>query len=107
MESGVKYVKHNFIRPRVFSDITDANHQLNQWVAEVAGQRIHGTTGKRPLDVFRAEEQAVLRPLPVRPFEVVIWKPATVHQDCHIAFERCEIQKGWPESSRKSGRSAN
>lgn len=88
VESGVKYVKQNFIKPRVFTDIHDANHQLDQWVAQVAGQRTHGSTGKRPLDVFKTEEQSALRPLPARPYEVVIWKPATVHQDCHIAFER-------------------
>ncbi|MGB1275928.1 MAG: IS21 family transposase [Nannocystaceae bacterium] len=45
VESNIKYVKSNFFGPRV--DELDAEilqKQLDRWVVEVAGQRIHGTT---------------------------------------------------------------
>lgn len=87
VESGVKYVKRNFFTPRDFADLADANRRLAVWIAEIAGQRIHGTTHQRPLERF-AGEQAHLRPLPPTPFEPVQWKQVTVHRDARIEFER-------------------
>jgi transposase len=90
VESGVKYVKRNFFRPRDFSeaDIQEVNGELDRWVVEIAGQRIHGTTGRRPLELFGTEEKAALRPLPSRPYEPVEWKQAWVHPDSQILFDR-------------------
>jgi transposase len=59
VESGVKYVKRNFLPGRVFRDLEDFNEQLRCWNAEVADTRVHGTTHQRPIDRF-AEEAAAL-----------------------------------------------
>jgi len=88
VESGVKYAKNNFFKPRDFEDIDDANRRLDRWVVEIAGQRIHGTTGKRPLEVFEQEERAVLQPLPARRFETVRWLATSVRRDCKVFFDR-------------------
>ena len=40
VESGVKYVKNNFMPLREFRDLADANQQLMDWVMSVAGNRI-------------------------------------------------------------------
>jgi hypothetical protein len=45
--SGVKYVRRNFIsglQGREPSGLIDLNGQLRWWIAEVANQRVHGTT---------------------------------------------------------------
>jgi len=55
VESGVKYVKRNFLPGRRFVDIEDFNEQLAQWNAAVADQRVHGTTGQVPLERFAQE----------------------------------------------------
>ena len=34
------------------------------------------------------EETAHLLPLPVRRYEIVVWKQATVHADCHVHFDK-------------------
>jgi hypothetical protein len=47
MESGVKYVRRNFLcglQGHEPSSLTDMNAQLREWVACVANQRVHGTT---------------------------------------------------------------
>jgi len=88
VEAGVKYVKNNFIKPREFSDIGDANRRLDIWVREIAGKRIHGTTGFVPLKVFCDIESSSLKPLPLKEFEPIVWKKATVHRDSRILFER-------------------
>lgn len=62
VESGVKYVKRNFLPGRRFRDIADFQGQLAEWTAEIADVRIHGTTHQRPIDRF-AEERGALRPI--------------------------------------------
>jgi transposase len=44
VESGVKYVKGNFLPLRAFRDLADLNAQARAWVTNEAGVRIHGTT---------------------------------------------------------------
>ena len=62
VESGVKYVKRNFLPGRVFRDLEDFNEQLRAWQAEVADRRIHGTTHEPPIERF-AREAGALTPL--------------------------------------------
>lgn len=59
VESGVKYVKRNFLPGRVFRDLDDFNEQLRAWNAEVADVRVHGTTHQRPIDRFADEAVAL------------------------------------------------
>jgi transposase len=87
VESGVKYVKGNFLALREFRDLADLNEQARQWVMGTAGLRCHGTTRYRPLDLF-ALERALLRPLPGLAPDLGTWHRVTVHKDCHVQFER-------------------
>jgi transposase len=95
VESCVKYVKNNFFKPREFSDIDDANRQLDEWVKGTAGQRIHGTTGKRPLKQFEEIESKALDPLPEKRFEMITWANATVHRDGRILFHHHTYPVPW------------
>jgi len=52
VESGVKYVKNSFVPLRRFRTLADANEQLTGWVWQKAGNRIYGTTYKKPLVMF-------------------------------------------------------
>lgn len=87
VESGVHYVKRNFLAGRQFEDIHDANSKVLVWVEQRAGQRIHGTTKQQPLLRFAEVEKAALLPLPETPYDLAVWKQATVHRDCHIVFD--------------------
>lgn len=62
VESGVKYVKRNFLPGRTFRDLADFNEQLHAWLADIADVRIHGTTHEAPIARF-AREAAALTPL--------------------------------------------
>lgn len=51
IESGVKYVRRNFLcglLGREPANLADFNSELRRWVAEVANQRVHGTTREQP-----------------------------------------------------------
>ncbi len=60
VESGVKYVKRNFLPGRAFIDIVDFTEQLSEWNATVADARIHGTTHEVPLRRFERERPHLL-----------------------------------------------
>jgi hypothetical protein len=60
VESGVKYVKRNFLPGRTFRDLEDFNAQLRDWLQTVADVRVHGTTHRRPLDRFAEEAPALI-----------------------------------------------
>ena len=53
----------------------------------MAGQRIHGTTRKQPLVVFRDEERHALGEWDAEPYEMTDWRTAKVHPDHHIACQ--------------------
>ena len=66
VENAVGYVKHNAIANLSFTSFAALAAHLERWMYD-ADRRIHGTTKKRPIDVFNAEEKAELLPLPARP----------------------------------------
>jgi transposase len=94
VESGVKYVKGNFLPLKTFRDLVDLNAQARRWVMEEAAVRRHGTTGEAPLSRFDVE-RAVLRPLPAVAPDLGVWKQASVHRDCHLQFDRAFYSVPW------------
>ena len=66
VESGVKYLKRNFLVGRSFVDLVDVGEQWAEWNAVVADVRVHGTTHQPPLERF-AEERLHLLPRAGRP----------------------------------------
>lgn len=95
VESGVKYVRRNFWRPRNLRDVREAKDELARWTQEVAGKRQHGATGRQPLAQFETIERAHLNPLPTKPFIPVSWKQGIVHRDSHVVFERRLYSVPW------------
>lgn len=83
-ESGVHYVKRNFMPVMHPKDIDEANRQAPQWVEEMAGMREHGTTHEPPLLRFRERELPALKPLPWEAFELLEVMVLLVHSDWHI-----------------------
>jgi len=88
VESGVKYIKRNFLPLKEFRGLSDANQQLREWILNVAGTRIHGTTRQQPLTLFKETEYHVLKKLPANPPELAIWAKAKLHGNCHVQFEK-------------------
>lgn len=87
VESGVHYVKRNFLGGRTPTTITQADTDVLDWCLSTAGLRTHGTTKAQPLRQFEQVELARLQRLPRAPYDLAIWKQATVHRDCYVVFE--------------------
>ena len=86
VESGVKFVKRNFLPLRNFKSLQDANSQLQAWILGTAGNRTHGSTFKKPLSQFIEIEKPLLKPLPTVPVEIAIWRKVLLHKNCHIRY---------------------
>jgi transposase len=90
VESGVKYVNGSFFATRdlATSDVVREQRELTRWLHETAGQRTHGTTRRRPLVVFEAEERAALLQLPAERYQHKRWSKLKVQRDSHVRFEK-------------------
>lgn len=94
-EAAVKYVTRNALAGREGEPFDDVQMALARWNREVAAVRVHGGTGRRPVDVFEQEERGALRPLPAAPYDPVVWKRAKVHPDGHVAFREQLFSTPW------------
>jgi transposase len=95
VESSVKYAKSNFFAAREGDDADDTRRDLQRWTDEIANTRIHGTTHRRPIDLF-ADERVALLAIPDRHFELVTWHQGRVHLDTHVAFDKRLYSVPWP-----------
>ncbi len=68
VESGVGYVKKNFLKGLEISDFSHLNPAGKNWLENIANSRIHGETKKIPKDLFQ-EESPYLQSLPIHPYD--------------------------------------
>ena len=87
MERGVQYVRERFFRGSNFASLEEMRSAARRWCLDVAGLRVHGTTRRRPLQVFQDEELQALAPWDGEPYEVTHWRTAKVHPDHHVACQ--------------------
>lgn len=88
VESGVKYVKNRFLPLRKLPSVQVANRQLAEWNRTTARVRIHGTTRRKPVELFSEYEKHALKALPNERFEIPVWKYLKVSRDIHIQFDK-------------------
>jgi len=87
VESGVKYIKRNFVPGRYFVDLEDFNAQLAAWQAEVADRRIHGTTHQPPIERFAGEAGALIPYAGRRSFLAAMVRERKVAEDWLVAID--------------------
>jgi len=88
VESGVKYVKRNALKGRVFTSLAEENEFLLNWETQVADQRIHGTTKQQVEKLFMQAERRALMPLPAERFPFFHEAHRAVHQDGHLEVDK-------------------
>jgi transposase len=87
VEKGVDYVKDNCFKGREFKDADEAKEFLSDWLETIANVRIHGTTKKRPVDVFNSIEKSALKDLTHTDFIFSDSAKATLNTNCHLAYK--------------------
>ena len=87
VERSIPYVRNRFFRGAQFLSLADMRRRAQTWCMTVAGQRVHGTTRRRPLDVFLAEERSELRKWEGPRYEIVKSQTVKVQPGYHITCE--------------------
>lgn len=83
VESGVKYVKNNALKGRVFTTLEDHHRFLIDWERQVADTRIPGTTHKQVGNLFEIEQKALL-PIASERFPFYSEGKRKLNRDGHI-----------------------
>ena len=86
VESGVGYVKKNFLNGLEISDFKVLGPAAKLWLDTVANVRIHRETHEQPQARF-AQEKHLLRPLPTRPYDIGNISPVRASNRFRINFE--------------------
>jgi len=84
VEAGVKFVQVSFFAGEQFAGIADAQRRAEDWCRIRAGMRVHGTTRRRPAEVFAQLEAPALLPAPAEPYRVPAWSEAKVQRGFHV-----------------------
>jgi transposase len=86
VENAVGYIKKNFLAGLQVTDFSQLNPAVRAWLNDVANVRLHGSTKRRPLDLF-ATEQASLKPLPPRPYDLGVILPVRANSQFRIRVD--------------------
>ncbi len=86
IERPFYYLERSFLNGREFKDMDDLKKQLCQWLSEVNDVRKHGTTKKRPIDLY-TEEHPYLQRLPVNHFDTSLITQKVVNQESCILWD--------------------
>ena len=86
VERPFYYLERSFLNGREFRDRDDLKDQLRQWLRKVNDIRKHGTTKKRPIDMY-IEEHPFLQPLPANHFDTSLVTHKVVNQESCILWQ--------------------
>jgi hypothetical protein len=103
IESGVKYIRRNFLcglQGREPANLEDFNTELRRWIAEVADQRVHGTTHEQVL-VGWQEDQARLQPIDGRaPYPYRDDEQRRVARDAYVSWQGSRYSVPWQHAGK-------
>lgn len=100
VESGVKYVKRNFMPGRKATSLADLSGQLRTWVWNVANRRTHGTTHRVVMDALE-EERRLLQSLGGRPpYPYVPEVMRRVSRDGYVAYGSNRYPVPWTSAGQ-------
>ena len=84
VERAVPFARGSFFAGEIFVDLPDAQRRAEEWCTVRAGLRVHGTTQRRPAEVFAEEELPRLLPAPTEPYDLPLYCQPKVHRDHHV-----------------------
>lgn len=95
VESGIGYVRKNFLCGRQANDLADLRSQMRTWVWQVANQRIHGTTHRHIFTAWQ-EERLLLLPIAGRsPYPYASEERRKVSRDAFVSYRGNRYSVPW------------
>ncbi|MBN1610543.1 MAG: IS21 family transposase [Polyangiaceae bacterium] len=87
VENAVGFIRTSFLAGRPATALAPANAALAHWLDTVANVRIHGTTGRPPLDLYRETERDLMRPLPAGPHPCTVNTAVAASSRCRVLVD--------------------
>lgn len=104
IESGVKYVRRNFLcglLGREPANLAEMNAGLRCWLAEVANQRVHGTTHEKVLLRFD-EDLFSMQPINGRlPYPFLDDEQRKVARDAYVSWQGSRYSVPWSYAGKE------
>lgn len=86
VESGVGYVKKNFLSGLQIGDFKDLKPAALHWLDTVANVRTHGETGRKPVEMLQ-EERPQLHRLPAHPYDIATICPVRASRQFRVVLD--------------------
>ena len=80
------YLEKSFLNGREFRDKEDLKAQLQSWLSQYNDERIHRTTGQKPIELY-GEELAFLQPLPAVGYDTSTIEYRVVNHESAVQWE--------------------
>jgi transposase len=89
IEAHQRYIRSSFFAGRDWASLEAMQADAARWCEQVAARRRpRALEGRAVAEVFAAEEQAALLPLPAEPFELAEWSRPKIAPDAHAKVGR-------------------
>jgi transposase len=100
VESGVSYLRKSFLCGREAHGVEDLRGQLRGWIAEVAHQRVHGTTHRVVREAWE-EEKPFLQQMAARvPYPLWDEVERQVSRDAYVAYNTNRYPAPWKTAGK-------
>src|ERR1700693_2340549 len=100
VESGVGYVKKNFLHGLELTDFSTIHAAAQVWLDTIANVRIHGETQQRPVDLF-AQERPHLGPLNPNPYDLAHTSTSIASSQFRITLDTNQYSVPAPYAHRR------
>jgi transposase len=87
VERQVRFSRDDFFRGERFRSVDEARLAARDWCMREAGERTHGRTRRKPVEVFEAEEKALLLPAPTEVYDQARWGDYHVGRDHSVVVD--------------------
>lgn len=104
VESGVKYVRRNFLcglQGREPDGLEDLNNQLREWVWSVANQRVHGTTHEKVIERWEADRAGMRKANGQTAYSYTGEELRTVARDAFVSWQGSRYSVPWAYAGKQ------
>src|ERR1700689_1654605 len=104
VESGVKYVRRNFLcglQGREPANLSDLNAQLREWIWSVANQRVHGTTHEQVAVRWDVEQFSLQSLAGKPPYPHVDGELRKVARDAYVDWQGRRYSVPWQYAGKE------
>jgi transposase len=101
VESGVGYLRKNFLCGRDATDLDDLRQQMRVWSAEVANVRLHGTTHRLVGEAWQEEKPSLQSAVGRRAYPLVVQALRRVTRDAFVCWGGNRYSVPWQNAGKE------